>query len=110
VVLGVQPLDLTDTGSAIGAAIYSVAVLGLAAITFVKGRILLGAVALFIPLAGLYAAVRLAKPGSPWAKRRYRGSRAHLVERARERYRSDRPLEVLGARVRNAIGGAPTGD
>jgi hypothetical protein len=110
VVFGAQPLDLSDAGSAISAAAYALVVLALAAITFGKGRILLGAVSLFIPLVGLYAAVRLAKPGSPWAKRFYRGHREHKLERARARYGQGRPLEVLGTRLRNAIGGAPSTD
>jgi hypothetical protein len=108
VVVGLQPLDVEDTGSVIGTVAAATVVLSVAAVTFAKGRILLGAVSLFIPLVGLYAALRLAKPNSPWAHRRYRGSRAHLLERARARYAPDRRLDALGTRLRNAIGGAPS--
>jgi hypothetical protein len=105
VVLGVQPLDLDETGSAIGATAGAAVVLALAVVTFAKGRIVLGAIALFVPVVGLVAAFRLAKPNSPWARSRYD---EHKLARARERFAADRRSEVLGARIRNAIGGAPT--
>jgi hypothetical protein len=106
VVLGLQPLDLDETGSVVAAASAAAVTLALAAIAFGKGRILLGAVSIFVPLVGLFAAVRLARPGSPWARRRYRGRRAHLLDRARARFGSDRRMEVIGDRLRDAIGGS----
>ncbi len=81
--------------------------LGIAAIAFAKGRLLLGALSLFVPVAGMVAAARLAKPDSPWARRRYCGSRAHLLDRAHARFEPGRRGEVLGDRLRNLIGGAP---
>jgi hypothetical protein len=110
VVAGVQPFDLDQTGAAAGttAAIALVAVL--AAITFFKGRILLGVVSIFIPVVGLVTAFRLAKPTSPWARWFYRGSRAKKLDRARKRHASERRLSDLGRRVRDAIGGAPSVD
>jgi hypothetical protein len=107
VVLGVQPFDLDETASIAGTTAAVALVLGIAAIAFAKGRILLGALSLFVPAAGLFAALRLAKPGSPWARRRYRGARADRLERARARYEADRRGEVLGNRLRNLIGGTP---
>jgi hypothetical protein len=107
VVIGVQPFDLDETASIAGTTAAVVLVLGIASIAFAKGRVLLGVVSLFIPVAGLIAASRLAKPSSPWARWRYRGSRTHLLERARERFEPDRRSEVLGNRLRNLIGGTP---
>jgi hypothetical protein len=107
VVLGVQPFDLDETASIAGTTAAVVLVLGIAAIAFAKGRLLLGALSLFVPVAGVIAATRLAKPGSPWARRRYRGRRAHQMQRARARFGPGRRGEVLGDRLRNLIGGAP---
>jgi hypothetical protein len=107
VVLGLQPFDLDHTPSAIGTTIAVPIVVGLAATAFAKGRIMLGAISIFVPLVGVFAAFRLAKPGSPWARRRYRGSRAHRLERARARYAAGRRGEVVGTRLRDAIGGTP---
>jgi hypothetical protein len=108
VVLGVQPFDLDETASVVGTTAGVALVLGIAAIAFAKGRILLGALSLFVPVAGLIAAARLAKPESPWARWRYKGSHAHKLERARARFEADRRSERLGDRFRDAIGGAPS--
>jgi len=107
VVVGLQPFDLDDTTSAVGTTVAVPIVVALDAIAFAKGRILLGAIAIFVPVVGAIAAVRLAKPGSPWARRRYRGKRAHRLERASARFAAGRRGEVLGRRLRDAIGGAP---
>jgi hypothetical protein len=110
VVLGVQPFDLDQTGAALGTVGAVVVVAVLATITFFKGRLVLGAISIFVPVVGLYAAVRLAKPNSPWARWRYRGRRAERMERARARHERDTRLDALGVRIRDAIGGAPTPD
>ena len=107
VVVGVQPFNLDNTPSAIGTTVAVPIVVVLAAIAFAKGRLLLGAISIFIPVVGVVAAARLAKPSSPWAHRRYRGRRADKLERAKARYGPDRRGEVLGTRIRDAIGGTP---
>jgi hypothetical protein len=108
VVIGVQPFDLDQTGAAIGTTAGVAVVLALAAVTFLKGTLLLGTLSIFVPVVGLVSAIRLAKPDSPWARRRYRGRRAHRLDRARARHGRDTRIDALGVRVRNAIGGAPT--
>jgi hypothetical protein len=102
VVAGAQPFDLDDPPSVAGAVAGAVVVLTLVAIAFAKGRIMLGAVSIFVPVVGLFAACRLAKPSSPWARRWYRD---HKLKRAHTRYGEGRNLEVLGERFRDAIGG-----
>ncbi len=67
---------------------------------------MLGIVALHIPLVGLYTAMRLATPGSPWAHRRYRGEK---LERAKRRFRPDRPAARRRDRLLDLIGGKPSG-
>ena len=109
VVVGVQPFGLDEASSVVGTLSVAALVLTLAGITFVKGRILLGTVAVFVPVVGLVAALRLAKPTSPWARWVYHGPRAARLARARERFAGDRRSEVLGRRLRDAIGGAPSG-
>jgi hypothetical protein len=108
VVLGAQPFDLEETQSVAGVAVAVTVAMALAVIAFAKGRILLGVISLFAPVVGLFAAARLAKPSSPWARWRYRGGRAQKLERARARFGADRRGAILGDRLRNAIGGAPS--
>jgi hypothetical protein len=109
-VIGLQPFDFDQTSAQVGTVAGVSAVAVLAAVTFLKGRILLGAISIFIPLAGLVGTVRLATPNSPWARWRYRGSRAHRMARAGVRYRGDRRAAAFGRRLRDAIGGAPSAD
>ncbi len=107
VVVGLQPFDIDDTPSAIGTTVAVPLVVALVAVTFAKGRLLLGALSIFVPVVGVFAALRLAKPNSPWAHWRYRGARAHRLERAHARFAPGRRGEVIGTRVRDAIGGTP---
>jgi hypothetical protein len=108
VVVGVQPFDLDETASIAGTTAAVALVLGISGIAFAKGRILLGALSIFVPVAGIVAAARLAKPNSPWARWRYKGPRGHRLDRAQARFQADRRSERLGDRLRNAIGGAPS--
>ena len=110
IVVGVQPFDLDETASILGTTAATVLILVVCSIAFAKGRIMLGVVAFFVPVVGVVAATRLAKPNSPWARRRYRGTRAERLERARHRYSADRRSERIGTRIRDAIGGTPTPD
>ena len=81
---------------------------GVASITFLKGRLALGVLAVFIPLVGLVFALRLAKPSSPWSRWFYAKRRPERLERARHRFAADRRAAVLGRRIQDLIGGAPS--
>lgn len=104
VVVGAQPWGLDDSRSILGTGLFMMIDVALAGICFLKGRILLGVIGLFIPPVGIWGAVRLGKPNSP-AGKRYRG---HKLERAKHRFRADRPGARFGQRFLNAIGGAPS--
>ena len=108
VVLGVQPFDIDNTGSVLGAIVVASVDVALAGVAFLKGRTLLGSLSLFVPVVGALAAWRLAKPSSPWARWRYRGAGADKLARSRRRYAADTRLNVVGRRLRDAIGGAPS--
>jgi hypothetical protein len=105
VVLGTNPFGLDDPASITGTAVAVALVLGLAVICFLKGRVLLGVIGLFIPVVAFAGAVRLAHPSSPWARRRYKGSR---LERARERFDPSRPAGRFERRFGDLVAGAPT--
>jgi hypothetical protein len=77
--------------------------------TFMKGKLFLGTVAVFIPVAGIIGAVRLAKPRSLWAKHVYATRSPEKLERARGRYEASRSrYRRLHERLDDAIGGAPS--
>jgi hypothetical protein len=104
VVLGVQPYGLDESASIVGTIAWVGVTLLLAAATFMKGRILLGVFALFVPFVGLWGAARIGKPGSPFAKR-YGPDK---LERAASRFRPDRRGARVGRAALDAIGGAPS--
>jgi hypothetical protein len=110
VAVGTRPFGLDEPESLVPTILIVVQAVVLSGISFLKGRIVLGVVAIFIPFFGLWASLRLAKPGSPWAHRFYEGRRPHKLERARARYRSDRRSVRLRREALDAIGGRPTGE
>jgi hypothetical protein len=78
--------------------------LGAAIVAALKGKYVAAVVGMPIPPVGYVAAIRLARPGSWWAKRRYkRGSEKLKKARERER-RHDRRVR----RFQDLVGGAPS--
>ena len=53
-------------------------------VSYLKGKLFMGTVGIFVPPVAVIGALRLAKPDSPWAHRRYAGNPGKL-ERARRR-------------------------
>ncbi len=104
VVIGVRPFELDDPGSAVTVSAVIAASLSAAIVAILKGRIVLGAVGVFLLPAGLLGALRLARPGSPWARRRYPDG-GKQMRAARRRYERE---SRLTRRLADAIGGAPT--
>jgi hypothetical protein len=104
VVLGLAPVGEGDTGSVLSVLVAMVEVLLFAALAALKGKYWSALLAVFIPPVGWVAAIRLAKPGSPWARRRYAEGSEKLAkataraERSVSRYRRWQAL----------IGGRPT--
>lgn len=90
--LGLVPMGFSRTATAevtgSGARWLAVAVLGVniapLVVSLLKGKLWLGVVGMFVPGVAWIAALRLAKPESPWARLRYRQHPAKLA-RALER-------------------------
>jgi hypothetical protein len=104
VVIGVRPFELEDPGSAVTVSATIALSLLAAIVAIFKGRIVLGAVGLFVAPVGVLGAVRLARPGSPWARRNYPPD-GERMRRSRLRFERE---SALSRRVADAIGGAPT--
>jgi hypothetical protein len=101
VLMGFLPFS-TDSG-AVTIVLTAVVVLAIAIVAVLKGKYVLGVAGVLVPIIGLVAAVRLAKPGSAWARRRYApGSR----ELARATRRSERHARRY-RRFQDRVAGAP---
>jgi hypothetical protein len=103
VLTGAVPLSGDDTSSVAGVLLAGLFVIALSALALLKGKYVLGIAGLLMPLLSLIGAIRLAKPGTPWARRRYPEGSSKLAksearfQRHAERYR----------RWQDRIGGAP---
>jgi hypothetical protein len=105
VVLGTRPFGLDDPGSIWGTVGSIAFVLAFVVVAAAKGRVFLAVFGIFIPVAAILGAVRLARPSSIWAKRRYRPA---TMERARKRYAPTTRMARLGTRLSDLVAGAPS--
>jgi hypothetical protein len=83
VLLGFLPVG-TDHGVPV-IIITVLIVLAISAVAIFKGKVFMGIAGMLLVLVGLIGAIRLAKPGSPWANRRYPPGSKKLA-RAEKRY------------------------
>ena len=79
--------------------------LALSVICLLKGKITTGVIGVFVSIVALVGAVRLAKPGSWWAARRY-ASRPRRAARAADRY--GQHYQERWNRLRDLVAGAPS--
>jgi hypothetical protein len=104
IVLGASPLSRENTASALTILLTLAVVLVFCVIAAMKGKYTSAVVGVPIPFVSLVAAIRLAKPGSPWGRRRYKpGTRKLARATARDQRRRDRYH-----RFQDLVGGAPT--
>jgi hypothetical protein len=105
-IVGIAPFDSGEGDSVLAIVALVTANVLLALVVVAKGKFLTAVVGAFVPLVGLIGAIRLARPSSRWAKRRYApGSRK--LRRATER---GKRFEALQDRLVNLIGGRPSDD
>jgi hypothetical protein len=69
--LGANPFDADRADGEAAVAAIVVVNMVFAVLAILKGRVLLGVVGVFIPVVAVVPALRLARPSSPWARRRY---------------------------------------
>ncbi|OXS31980.1 hypothetical protein [Streptomyces sp. XY006] len=78
-----------------------------ALVALFKGKLRLALVGLVVPLVALIAAVRLARPTSPWAKRFYRNRPKARAKAGLRAYHHDRRWVGPRRAFQDWIGGAP---
>lgn len=106
--VGTSPFGVHGTGGESRAVAFAMVALNvvLAVVTFLKGKLTLGMLAVFVPLVGLVASVRIAKPRSLWSKWFYGPAKR---ERAEHRFEHGHSLLVrLHRRFDDLVGGAPS--
>ncbi|MGW1989406.1 hypothetical protein [Embleya sp. NPDC001921] len=107
---GFVPFDATPEGDTVDDRVAWLIVLlldvAMAAITFAKGKVATGVIGIFVPFVNIVAAIRLARPGSPWARRRYH-DKPHKLRRATARAaRHDARWRPIRRRFEDTIAGS----
>lgn len=110
IMFGVRPFEvIADTPEAL---VFSIVVAGLVVwwvvVCVLKDRILHAVVGFFFWPVAAYGAVRLAKPGSRWAKRRYGTRHPAKQARAEWRFRPGRRTDRFKEKFRDIAGGQPS--
>jgi len=112
-VLGVQPLgnatSIGATGIAADVAIVIVILvdLCLAVLCLLKGKLWTGLFAVFIPMVGWVGAIRVARPRSPWAHRRYEDKPKKLAKAQRREDRINATWRAWREAFFDLIAGRP---
>jgi lysyl-tRNA synthetase, class II len=103
-IMGFVPLDAGNGGSTL-AIVLSVGLnLALCVLVALKGKFSAAVVGMFIPPVAWVASIRLGRPGSWWAKRRYGPGTGKLSKAEARKVRHDRRVRKL----QDVIGGAPS--
>ncbi len=76
-------------------------------VALVKGKLRTAVFGVLVPLVALVGAVRLARPGSPWATRAYRRRPRTAARAERRAHRHEARWGGLQQRLRNLLGGTP---
>jgi hypothetical protein len=103
IIVGFVPLDASG-GSIVAIVVSVVILLGVCAVVALKGKVSSAVIGMFIPPVAWVAAIRLARPGSWWAKRRYAEGSEKLVKAQARKGRHDHRVR----RFQDLIGGAPS--
>ena len=103
VIIGFVPLNAS--GGSIVAIVVSVVIeLAICALVALKGKIGTAVIGMFIPPAAWVGAIRLARPGSWWARRRYADGSEKLAKAEARKDRHDRRVR----RFQDLVGGTPS--
>lgn len=80
----------------------------LVALTLIKGKIWTGLFGALIPIFALVGAIRLARPGSPWAHWRYRPGSKKRIKALRREVKQRRRWVDRRKRLEDTLAGRPT--
>ncbi|MFH8615847.1 hypothetical protein ACH4E8_12370 [Streptomyces sp. NPDC017979] len=105
--LGVDSLTPEERQNRTAALLTVLLNLLLVLVTFVKGKPRMALISVFVPFVAFFGAVRLARPGSLWARHLYRGRPRARARAALRSYRHDRRWDGPRRKFQDLIAGAP---
>ncbi|MEU1082107.1 hypothetical protein ABZ368_18060 [Streptomyces sp. NPDC005908] len=104
---GVNDLSQDELQNRAGALTGIAVNFGFALIALSKGKVRLAVFGVIIPLVALVGSLRLARPGSPWAKRFYRRRHRARAKSLLRAYRHDRRWVRPARALQDWLGGKP---
>jgi hypothetical protein len=109
VVLGASPVvyDGSSTDAVIGSILATLIVVVTVLISLLKGRVLHGTIGIFFVPLSIYAACRIGKPSSTFARYRYGERRPAKQAKSEARFPADRRTERFKEAFRDIVGGKP---
>jgi hypothetical protein len=110
VLLHVVPFD-EETSGDVGRwtlMVFVTAHIALVVVALLKGKLWSGLIGVLVLFVALFAAIRLAKPGSIWARRFYKPGSARLLRAEARQREHDRRWGSRTKRLQDLIGGAPS--
>ncbi|MEU8571617.1 hypothetical protein AB0C51_25370 [Streptomyces pathocidini] len=102
---GLNEDELQDRATVVGNITLNFCV---ALVALLKGKLRLAVLGAVIPLIALVGAIRLARPGSPWAKRLYRERPKARAKSQVRAYRHDKRWDRYRRRFEDLVAGAPS--
>ncbi|NMM88938.1 hypothetical protein B2J88_32095 [Rhodococcus sp. SRB_17] len=93
-------------GTLIGIIITILIALAIAMITLLKGKLWTGLIGLFFPPLLIVGAIRLSRPGAPWARSRYRDKPAKMSRAIAREQRVRQPLIRAKIRLQESVSGS----
>ncbi|MEJ2870115.1 hypothetical protein WCD74_20265 [Actinomycetospora sp. OC33-EN08] len=106
VALGADPFGFDEAGDTVAVVLTVVGTVAFAVVAALKGKVATAIVGVVLPVVAVVGAVRLARPRSVWARRRYRPGSSKDV-RARARFPEGR--RTRWDALVDTVGGVPRG-
>ena len=103
VALGMTPVGIEEGAGADVIAVSIALAVVASFISILKGKFYMGIIGLFIPVIAYVAAVRLARPRSPWARWRYAKNEKKMAKALAR----DVKRQARKTRIRDFLGGTP---
>ncbi|MFI1095206.1 phosphatidylglycerol lysyltransferase domain-containing protein [Streptomyces sp. NPDC020917] len=108
VLFGAAPLGGGVGGTSYATYVAAAVVAGFVVLCLLKGKVWTGLLGVMVPLLAVVGAVRLARPGSPWARWRYTSRPRRMARAERREERVTRRFSAAKTRMMDAVAGAPS--
>jgi hypothetical protein len=112
--LGFTPLGVTGSagqdrhlGAWLSLALVLAFNLAFTVVCLLKGKVWTGVIGVYVGVFALAGAIRIARPGSPWARSRYPAGSRKLAKAVAREERYGRPVDRLRTWIQDTVAGGP---